>query len=78
MTNEFDVVGERKDDDLHLLVRGDDGKHYDYSVTSEQVSPVEPDERWRIDRELATDEAEPEGGEGDDPRPESGDESPIG
>jgi hypothetical protein len=51
MTNEFDVVGERKDDDLHLLVRGHDGKHYDYSVTSERVSPVEPDERWTLDRE---------------------------
>ena len=60
MTNEFNVVGERKDDELHLLVRGDDGRHYDYSVTSEQVSPVDPDERFetavaeRIGRLLTT------------------------
>jgi hypothetical protein len=56
MTNEFDVIGERKDDDLHLLVRDDDGQHYDYSVANEQVSPVEPDERWKIDREPPLDE----------------------
>ena len=49
MTNEFNVVGERKDDERHLLVRGDDGRHYDYSLTSAQISPVEPDERWAID-----------------------------
>lgn len=51
MTNEFNVIGERKDDELHLLVRGDDGRHYDYSLASEQVSPVDPDERWEIDRD---------------------------
>lgn len=78
MTNEFDVIGERKDDEQHLLVRGEDGRHYDYSLASEQVSPVEPDERWQIDREPATDEDEAESGEGGDPLPESGDESPIG
>jgi hypothetical protein len=49
MTNEFNVIGQRKDDDLHLLVLGNDGQHYDYSLASEQVSPVEPDDRWAID-----------------------------
>ena len=49
MTNEFNVIGERKDDELHLLVRGDDGQHYDYSLIREQVSPVELDDRWVID-----------------------------
>ena len=51
MMTEFDVIGERKDDERHLLVRGEDGRHYDYSLDSEQVSPVEPDERWTIDDE---------------------------
>lgn len=76
MTNEFNVIGERKDDDLHLLVRGHDGQHYDYSVASERVSPVEPDERWQIDREPAGDAA-PEGSESREPQPGPGDEPPI-
>lgn len=77
MTKEFNVIGERKDDDLHLLVRGEDGRHYDYSLTNEQVSPVEPDERWTIDREPAADEAAPERGESGAPPPETGGEMPI-
>jgi hypothetical protein len=50
MTNEFNVIGEHKDDELHLLVLGDDGQHYDYSLASEQLSPVQPDDRWEIDQ----------------------------
>lgn len=60
MMNEFNVVGERKDDALHLLVRDDEGQHYDYSVAKEQVSPVEPDERWKIDREPSLDAGAPQ------------------
>ncbi len=60
MANEFNVVGERKDDELHLLVRDDDGQHYDYSVATEQVSPVEPDGRWKIDCEPPLDQDAPD------------------
>ncbi len=77
MTNEFNVIGQRKDDDLHLLVRGDDGRHYDYYVASEQVSPVNPDERWAIDG-TSTDEAPHAEGKTGDPQPDSEGEGPIG
>ncbi len=77
MAKEFNVIGERKDDDLHLLVRGEDGKHYDYSLTSEQVSPVDPDERWTLDREPDDDGSVGEG-EGGELQPESGSETPVG
>jgi hypothetical protein len=76
MTNEFNVIGQRKDDDLHLLVRGDDGRHYDYSLASEQVSPVNPDERWAIDREPDDDGPAAEGETGDIP-PEPDSEMPV-
>jgi hypothetical protein len=77
MTNEFNVIGERKDDDRHLLVRGEDGRHYDYSLDNEQVAPVEPDERWQIDSE-PVDEGEHEGRESGSPLPETEGEMPIG
>jgi hypothetical protein len=51
MTNEYNVIGEHKDNDRHLLVVGDDGRHYDYSLDSDAVSPVDPDERWQVDEE---------------------------
>ena len=78
MANEFNVIGERKDDDLHLLVLGNDGQHYDYSVAGEQVSPVEPDERWNIDRDPPDTEAVAEAPERDKPQPEPAGETPIG
>ena len=76
MTNEFNVIGQRKDDDLHLLVRGDDGQHYDYSVAREQVSPVDPDERWVIDGTSANEAPHVEGESGDAGREPDG-ETPI-
>lgn len=76
MTNEFNVIGQRKDDDLHLLVRGDDGQHYDYYVAREQVSPVEPDERWAIDGPSADEASHAEGKIGD-PQPDPDGETPA-
>jgi hypothetical protein len=76
MTNEFNVIGQRKDDDLHLLVRGDDGRHYDYSLASEQVSPVNPDERWVIDGTPADETPHAEDKTGDIP-PEPDSEMPV-
>jgi hypothetical protein len=56
MTNEFTVIGEHKDNDLKLLVRGADGGYYGYDPLHEAVHPVEPDENiWNI-----TQQAEPE------------------
>jgi hypothetical protein len=78
MTNEFNVIGERKDDDLHLLVRGDDGQHYDYAVASEQVMPVEPDDRWKMDVDSPADATAREAGDGPDPQPETIDETSVG
>ena len=49
MANEYNVIGEHKDNDEHLLVMGDDGQPYDYCLTRETVEPVEIDESWAID-----------------------------
>ena len=49
MTNEYNVIGEHKENEEHLLVVGDDGQHYDYSLTSERVEPVQVDDRWNVD-----------------------------
>lgn len=54
MAHEYNVIGEHKDDDEHLLVMGDDSQPYDYCLTRETIEPVEIDERWEID--------EPQGG----------------
>lgn len=49
MTNEFTVVGEHKNNELHLLVLGADGGYYEYDPLREVVHPVEPDEEtWTI------------------------------
>lgn len=49
MTKEFIFIGENKDDDQHLLVRGEDGKYYDYQPARDYFEPVEPDnETWEI------------------------------
>jgi len=48
MTNEFIVVGEHKENELELLVKGADGAFYDYNPVQEAFSPVEPDENWVI------------------------------
>lgn len=49
MNNEYNVIGEHKDDDEHLLVVGDDGQPYDYHLSRETVEPVEIDENWEVD-----------------------------
>lgn len=49
MTIEFTVVGEHKENELHLLVLGADGGYYDYDPIHDAVNPVEPDENtWMI------------------------------
>lgn len=56
MASEYNVIGERKDDDQHLLVVGDDGRYYDYSLAGETMEPVEPDDSWQVDEPVAGDE----------------------
>lgn len=53
MTNVFAVVGERRDDPDHLLVLGDDGAYYDYTLTTGQAEPTEPGDAWNTDEALA-------------------------
>lgn len=52
MTNEFNVIGQHKDDDLHLLVLGDDGQHYDYAVANDHFLPIEVDDAWLVDHDV--------------------------
>jgi hypothetical protein len=53
MTNVFAVVGEHRDDPDHLLVLGDDGSYYDYTLTTGQAEPTEPGADWSTDESLA-------------------------
>ena len=53
MITVFAVVGEHRDDPDHLLVLGEDGRHYDLHLPDGSAMPVEPDESWTVD------EAEP-------------------
>lgn len=48
MPNEFMVVGEHKDHDSELLVKGVDGLYYEYDPAREQFSRIEPDDTWEI------------------------------
>lgn len=59
MTSEYNVVGEHKSDEQHLLVVGDDGQYYDYSLSSERVEPIEPDENWQVDEPVGGDDSVP-------------------
>jgi hypothetical protein len=49
MINEFHVIGERRDDEEHLLLLGSDGQHYDYHLRVGEVAPTEPDDNWEVD-----------------------------
>lgn len=58
MPNEFMVIGENKDNEGELLVKGADGEYYEYDLMRERLSPVEPDDHWELfpNAEEATDE----------------------
>ncbi len=56
MASEYNVIGEHKTDEHHLLVVGDDGKYYDYSLTSERVQPVDIDHNWNVDETFLSDD----------------------
>lgn len=46
---EFFVVGERRDNPLHLLLRDSDGTFYGCLLPDGDPIPVEPDATWRLE-----------------------------
>jgi hypothetical protein len=50
---EFAVVGENRDDPNQLLLLGADGRHYAYSLSAGDTTPVDPDATWSIDQTQA-------------------------
>jgi hypothetical protein len=56
MTNEFIVVGEHRENELDLLVKGADGAFYEYDPVHENISPVDPDENWVITEQTDPDD----------------------
>ncbi len=53
MTNIFAVVGEHRDNPDHLLVLGEDGSYYDYTVTTGHTIPTEPNPSWTTDVDIS-------------------------
>jgi len=49
---DFQVIGERGDDPQQLLLVGNDGRCYTYSLATGAVSVLDPDESWSIDPSL--------------------------
>ena len=43
------VIGERKDDPDQLLLLGENGSYYAYSIPTDTVAPIEPDENWKME-----------------------------
>lgn len=57
MPNEFTVVGEHREDEMELLVKGADGEYYGYRLAGEDIHPVEPDEEsWVINHDVELDD----------------------
>jgi hypothetical protein len=49
MTNEFIIVGEHRTDHQQFLVRGADGRFYDYQPARDNLEPVDLDtDTWEI------------------------------
>jgi hypothetical protein len=46
---ELAVVGESKEDPQRLLLLGEDGNYYAYSLPGGNPRPVEPDESWTVE-----------------------------
>ena len=43
------VIGERNDDPNQLLLLGDNGAYYAYSIQTDTVAQIEPDETWEVE-----------------------------
>lgn len=50
----FAVVGEHEENPDRLLLLGDDGRYYQYDLSTEATAPVEPEVGWVVDYELPT------------------------
>lgn len=46
---DFHVIGELRDNPRHLLMRGDDGRYYDYNLEDGGISPAKLDASWAVD-----------------------------
>lgn len=52
---ELAVVGESKEDPSQLLLLGEDGQYYAYSLPDGATRTVEPDDTWDIETSLESD-----------------------
>lgn len=55
LPTELLVVGEDRDDPRNLLLLGDDGQFYAWSLLDDDTEVVEPDQRWRLTAPLPDD-----------------------
>lgn len=46
---EFQVIGELKGDQGHLLLLDDDGQCYDYDIVLDEIVPIDVDGSWTVD-----------------------------
>lgn len=46
---EFQVIGELKGDQGHLLLLDDDGQCYDYDIVLDEIVPIDVDGSWAVD-----------------------------
>ena len=49
MTFVYSVIGEHTEDPAQLLALGADGQHYALVLSQGTLTPVDPDESWRLD-----------------------------
>lgn len=46
---EFQVIGELRGDQGHLLLLDDDGQCYDYDIVLDEIFPIDVDGTWTVD-----------------------------
>ena len=51
MTTVYSIVGEHSDDPSQLLALGADGQLYALVLSHGTLTPVDPDDSWRLDPE---------------------------
>ncbi len=59
LPTELLVVGEDRNDPRNLLLLGDDGLYYAWSLLDDDTELVEPDQRWRLTTPLPRNIASP-------------------
>ena len=46
---DFQVIGELRENPLHLLLLGTDGACYAYDMVNGDITELEPDDSWAVD-----------------------------